>query len=412
MNIGHARCCISPTKEEFYLIGYRAENRMHPASGIHDDIYMNAILFENNGKQVFMLSADVLEFEEDMVEDVKTLMADKYSIERDSILLCATHDHSSIVSYHKSWYTKKFDQEYYDFFVNCIMQCYETCVANKQEATAKYGKKIITGYFSNRVHEGELADNEVIVLKFFDKQGNAFAGMVNWAVHSTVISPGNTYLSADFAGNVSNKLYDDFGFYPAMIVGAAGDCSNHFDRQGKGFEELERVSSGVAKEIAQIDIDKEVELGDISYQTLFHTIHHHMEFVHAEIQSEIDKYEKKLEKETDPIQIEFIQHEIEDLSKTFDIDSFHLDAKGWVFQLGKLQLFAFPGELGSAFGIQLKENYEDLAIISGYTNGYYEYFLPASEYGLSFETVGCRVPKGEPEKMIDKYIQVSQLLKK
>ena len=49
-------------------------------------------------------------------------------------------------------------------------------------------------------------------------------------------------------------------------------------------------------------------------------------------------------------------------------------------------------------------------LVFGYTNGYHEYFLPAWEYGLSFETAHTEVPKGEPERVCDKFVQTSKLL--
>lgn len=411
MKIGHARYCITPQKE-FYLIGYRSENRMFPASGVHDDIYANSLLFENDGKMVFLFSADFLEFEETMAENVKTLLQDKYGIERDNVLLSATHNHSSIVSYHRSWYTDKFDQTYYDYLIKIICQSYEECVATLQIATAKYGKKIITGYYGNRNHPGHLADNEVIVVKFYDQENKAFAGFVNWAVHSTVISSENTYLTSEWAGNVSCILADEFGFYPLMLVGAAGDCSNRNERQGNDFVELKRVSQALAKEINSIEINNSVVLDKIKLQTIYHTIHHNMEFVHEEIKIEIKKYQALLKNETDENKKEFMTKKIKSLSKDLQINNFHLDAKALVIQIGDIQMFVFPGELGSKFGIELKQACSTLGIVCGYTNGYYEYFMPKEEYGLSFETIGCKVPKGEPEKLIQKFIQASHLLNK
>lgn len=178
MKIGSARYCISPSKEEFYLIGFRSENRYYPAKGIHDDIYCNAMLLEENGEQVFIFSADYLEFEESMAEDTKTMLNDMFGIDRDCVLLCATHNHSSVVSYHKGWYTGKFDPDYYDFLMQVMIDSFKACKDNAVDATARYGRKIITGYYGNRNHPGQLADNEVIVLKFYDKNAVPFAGIV------------------------------------------------------------------------------------------------------------------------------------------------------------------------------------------------------------------------------------------
>lgn len=411
MKVGHARYCITPQKE-FYLIGYRSDNRYTPATGIHDDIYCNSLLFEQHGKQVFIFSADVLEFEEEMAEDVKTILHDMFGVERDLVLLSATHNHSSIVSYHKSWYTKKFDKEYYDFFIQTIVNSYKTCLENKKEATLKYGKETIIGYYGNRNHPGKLADNEVIVVKFYDIEGNAFAGFINWAVHSTVISAENTQLTSELAGEVSKRLFDEFGFYPAMLVGAAGDCSNRNERLGNDFEELQRVSNALAKDIASIPVHIVKTFTDITYQTLFHTIHHDMKYVHEEIKQQISNLQHTFEQEVDEHKKEQLAKRIHNAEKELLITKFHLDAKCSVIDLGALQFFVFPGELGSRFGIELKQACDTLGIILGYTNGYYEYFMPKEEYGLSFETIGCKVPKGEAEKLIEKFKQASNLLTK
>lgn len=411
MKIGCAHLCLTP-KMPFYLIGYRSENRQYPASGVHDDIYANALLFQEGDQEVFLFSADFLEFEESMAEDVKTLLQNTYGINRDAVLLAATHNHSSIASYHTSWYTKKFDPAYYEFLLKSICSSFEECRKNKREASAKYGKKTILGYYGNRNHPGTPADNEIIVVKFYDEQQKPFAGFLNWAVHSTLISAENTYLTAELAGNVSKQLYEEFGFYPAMIVGAAGDCSNRHERLGNDFQELQRVSTLLAKEIQAIPLAQDLMLGPIRIQTLFHTIHHDMGFVHEEVKQELAKKEAQLQKESCEANKRSLNQKIRELKQELECHQFHLDAKASVIQIGDMQLFVFPGELGSSFGKELKQHYAKLAIIAGYTNGYYEYFMAKEEYGLSFETIGCKIPKGEPEKLIEKFKQVSSLLSK
>ena len=409
MKVGHARHDLTP-QGEFYLIGYRSDNRMHPASGVHDRIYGNALLFAQDEKELFLFSADFLEFEEAMAEDVKTMMQEQFGLARDAVLLCATHDHSSVVSYHKGWYTGKFDQKYYDFLLDTIRQSYLDCKANLQEVTARVGKRVILGYYGNRNHPGQPADNEVIVVKFFDPQGHAVAGLVNWAVHSTVISAANTWLSGDLAGEVGKKLAEPFGFYPAMVVGAAGDCSNRNERQGNDFRELERVSTALAGEIAAIGTDTPLTLNGIRCQTVYHTIHHDMGFVHDELRAVIADYEAKCKTEPDALKREFYAREIQNYQADLQKDHFHLDAKAQIFDLGGLQFFSFPGELSSCFGLAMKAACPVPAIVCGYTNGYYGYFMPEEEYGSSFETIGTPIPRREPEKMVAKMIAASRRL--
>lgn len=366
MNIGHARRCLTPQTDEVYLIGYRnLDNRLHPATGIYDDVFGNALYFEDGGRELFILSCDFMEIDEDTAEDAKTLLHDRYGISRDNVLLCATHNHTSVVAYHRSWWTGKFDQAYYDWFLETICSAFEEARRNARPATCRLGKQDIFGFYNNRI-TNEPADQEVIVVKFIDKAtGEPFAGLVNWACHSATCGPDETRMNSEFAGMTSKKLEPYFGFFPAMIVGAAGDCSNRNLRQGRGVEEAERISSGIAPQIASIPVETEVVLEGISVQTVHHIVHN----------------EKG--------------HEVALCS---------------VISLGGLHLFVSPCEFGGALGKQMKAECPVEGLVFGYTNGYLEYWLPEEEYGLSFETQKSMVPKGDPEILTEKLVQASRLL--
>ena len=91
-------------------------------------------------REVFLFNADVLEFEESMAEEVKTMLAERYGIDRDCVLLSATHDHTSIVAYHRSWWTGKFDENYYRWFLDTICQCFEECRANARARDLSHGQ--------------------------------------------------------------------------------------------------------------------------------------------------------------------------------------------------------------------------------------------------------------------------------
>lgn len=412
MRVGHARYCLTPKKETFYLIGYRSEQRKQPAGGIHDDIYCNALLLEADQQQLFIFSADFLEWEDAMVEDIKTALSDKFGVNRDLVLVCATHNHSSVMSYHKHWHSGEFDQAYYDFVLETVVQSYVTCRDNRIEATAKYGSEMITGYYSNRNHPGQLADNEVSVIQFINKDGAAFCGLVNWAVHATILGPENNQLTGDLPGQVCQRLGDIWGFYPAFIVGAAADCSNRHERQGDDFAELERVSSGLAEAIAAIPVRQAVHFGEIEYVTLCHTIHHYMEAVHAEAAGFLRKVEEDRLDPNSTVAKMPLSALINKCNSILAVPSFHLDIKFSVIRLGEVEFLTFPGELGSKFGLELKGTNSLISILAGYSNGFHHYFLPEEEYGRSFETIGNPVPKGEPEKIVAKLAQASRLLSK
>ena len=410
MKIGTARYCISPDYRKFYLSGYKTPVRNKPAAGIHDDIFCNALLFANdNHNHVFILSADLLELEDDMVEEVKSKLNEIYGISRDQIILCVTHDHNSIRDFHKHWETGQFNQQYYDFLIETIIKAFEKCSENLQDATAKYGKKVITGYYSNRNHPGELADNEITVIKFYNKQNNVFACLLNWATHSTVLGPDNNQLTGDLAGQTCQKLGNRWGCFPVMVVGAAADSSNRNNRQGKDFAELERVSSGLAEKIIDIPVTKKVEFGPVIFQTLSHSIHPNMKKYHRQLQQTIDDIKSGELNLGESVPAGALIGKCQEQLK---LNDYNLLLQFEVLDIGNLRFYIFPGELGSKFGLSMKSSTNKVAIIAGYANGFHYYFLPKEEYGLSFETIGNPVPSGEAEKIVAKLIQSGQLMDK
>lgn len=408
MKVGHARYDLTPAEgTEFYLLGYKNPERGNPAKGIHDHIFCNALLFEQDGERAFLWTADLLELEDDMAEEAKTRLNERFGIDRDHIILAVMHDHSSIRNYHKNWPVGKFSQNYYDFMMETICSCFQDCEANLQEATARYGSEIVTGYYSNRNHPGELADNEVIVVRFYNTKGEPFAAIVNWAVHSTALGASNMYLTGDLAGNTGRKLGEAWGFYPLMLNGAGGDSSNRNDRKGKDFAELERASTGLCKVIAAIPSEQPLQEGRITCQTLSHSIYPNPH-----------KYREQLTKTLEAIKSGTL-HTVDDMPKSHLIEKCqeqlalppqNLLISFEVLDIGGLRLFVFPGELGAPHGKKLKAASGKPALVAGYANGFHYYFLAKEDYGISFETIGNPVPAGEPEKIVEKMIQSAKLL--
>ncbi|ANU46153.1 alkaline ceramidase [Enterocloster clostridioformis] len=408
MKVGHARYDLTPAEgTEFYLLGYKNPERGKPAKGIHDHIFCNALLFEQDGETAFLWTADLLELEDDMAEEAKTRLNERFGIDRDHIVLAVMHDHSSIRDYHKNWPVGKFSQAYYDFLMETICNCYCDCEKNMQKATARWGSSIVTGYYSNRNHPGELADNEVIVVRFYDTEDKPFAAIVNWAVHSTALGASNMYLTGDLAGNTCRKLGETWGYYPLMLNGAGGDSSNRNDRKGKDFAELDRASSGLCEAIAKIPTDKRLVDGRITCQTLSHAIYPNPHKYREELERTIAAIESGTLHTVDDMPA---SHLLEKCREQLSLPPQNLLLSFGVLDIGGLRLFVFPGELGAPHGKALKRSSGKPALVAGYANGFHYYFLAKEDYGISFETIGNPVPAGEAEKIVEKLIRSGKLL--
>jgi len=410
MKIGTYRYSLTPTNE-FYLIGYGPsfESRKHPAQGVHDDIYANVLLIEIEKQYIFIFNADFIEFEESFCNKMKTKLNEQFNINPNHVLFSATHNHQSIMSYHKTWKSGVFDPQYYDELQISIVKSYQQCLNNLVEVEAYFNSKIIEGYYGNRNYPDQLADNEVIVVEFIDETKKVIAGIVNWAVHSTVISPENNLLTSELAGAVCTKLFEYKNYYPLMIVGAAGDCSNRNFRQGNDYQELKRVSEGLAKAIAQIEVNQKINIKQLKSMRITHRVAYNMQDQVAEIRRRIVEAEAELKTSVNFDRIKILNSTIDGLKRRLTINEIDLELSSSIVNAGDLQIISSPAELGSAFGIKIKADSPSLCtLIFGYTNGHMHYVMPQEEYGKFFETINSYYPKGEPEKYVGKIIEAAK----
>lgn len=406
MLVGHARKDITPT-EPFYLLGYKTATRNQPAKGVHDHIFINSLLFyDDNGEECFLATGDLLEIEDVVAADIRQKISRKYGIAMDHIIIGVTHDHHSVRDYHRTWEFGKFSQSYYDFFVDSFVQSFEACRQTLTDVTVEFGQRDVFGYYSNRNHPDTPSDNTVSVIKFV-ADGQAVAGIVNMAVHSTVLSAENQYLTADLAGNTCAKLAQQWGFFPVMLIGCAADSSNRYERQGRDFKELDRTTTGLAKAIAKIQTPQVLKLTQIHTLTLSHEV--------VNDKAQYDKQLQALIKKVEDGAVTALGSQpksalIDKCTAQLKEPQFHDLLSLQILDIGELRLFIFPGELASAGAKTLRASTNKTVLIAGYCNGFHYYFLQAQDYGKSFETIGNPVPAGTFEEIIAKFVNGSQIM--
>lgn len=396
---------ITPV-HEFYLIGYgsRFESRRFPAKGVHDSIFMNVLVMECDHQYFYLCNIDFIELEVSFCEDVKKRLYETYQLKKDHVLLSVTHNHQSVRDYHTTWETGVYHQQYDEYIRNLILDAYSECFTQLEEVEVYWGKSLVEGFYGNRNHPGRLADNEVIQIEF-RKNGICIAGIINWAVHSTFLSPENAYLTSELAGYVRRHIAKQTGYMPLMIVGAAGDCSTrHFSKQ-QTFDELETFSEALANQILQIPVNQLIMPTFHYAKTITYPVVYSMNDYRDELEEELVLCEQLMGIQGAKIHGISPAFYKKCIVKKLEIEQVDITLFSTILDLGELKIITIPGELGSVFGLQLKQLYSDVCtIISGYTNGFLHYMMPKEEYGLSMETIDSLYPKGSIEEYIN-YIQ-------
>ncbi len=393
--------CLTPQLEVFYLTGYNSPLRKLPAQGVHDDVYGISTLIEVGEDRVFFFSTDWIGVEKDFYQDLSSRLNEKYGINKQLVFVTSTHNHQSTGGQFIHDRNDHFDQEYYDFVINTAIAGFETCLNNLQEVEAYYGSKVITGYYGNRVEMDKLADNEVILVEFRNKENKVVAALCNWAVHSTALTPNNALLTSEFAGN-TRKYYSEIkGYAPNMIVGAAGDCSTRPTRQGNDFAELERISRGMAEEISKIEVNQKLDL-NLEYINYFV---YDVEVVidHDEVQAILDANEEELKTATDFDRIKILNSMRGPLTRKLSMDKEEAHWFAETVKLNDLELVITPCELASKFGKEIKAlSKAKCCLIVGYCNDQGSYMFPEEYYGKTFETISTSIPASEVLAYVNK----------
>ena len=398
-----ARLCLTPTYLPFYLTGYKSPIRKLPAQGVHDDIYAQISLLDIDGTYIYLFSADWISVEECFYEDLSRQLNERFGIDRKLVLVSATHNHQSVGDQMKQ--NEHFNQAYYDWIIMRAIELYEQCLGSLEEVDVYWGKRVIEGYYGSRVLENSLADNEVILLEFRNERKEVVTAICNWAVHSTALTPNNALLTGEFAQNTAKELQKIKGYYPHMIVGAAGDCSTRPVRQGNDFKELERISKGMAENIAKIETDRKLEL---SFQSI-QSIHHHVNVPidHEHVMKTIEESKKELDTATDFDRIKVLKSMLPALEKLSSLERAKADWFADDIKLSSLEIVVTPAELASKFGLMIKgASKADCCLVFGYTNGKAGYLFPKELYGLTFETISSGIPAEEVEEYISKIMEM------
>lgn len=397
------RKCVTPNYTPFFLTGYNSPLRKQPCEGIHDDIYIQMSLLDINGMQLFLYSTDWLSVEKGFYQDLSIRLNQKYFIDPKMVLVSATHNHQSVGDQMKE--NENFNQSYYDWLIGLGIDAYGYCLEHLEEVEVYFGSKIITEYYSSRVIDGLLADNEVILVEFRNSSGSVVSGICNWAVHSTVITPDNAFLTGEFAQNTAIEYEKLRGYYPHMIVGAAGDCSTRNTRQGNDFAELKRISAGMALRMSEIDVATKLKLEFKEIRSVEH--HIDVKIDHGHIETIIREAEEQLKTVTDFDRAKVLKSMLTALNRLKEKDRVVTDWFADVIKLEDLEIVVTPAELASRFGIQIKEaSKANCCLIFGYTNGKAGYLFPKELYGLTFETISSGIPAEEVQKYIEQIMRL------
>ena len=210
----------------------------HPFEGVHDPIYVRALVVDNGINSAAIVAADLVEFGD--TSELRKQIEKEIGIPVDHIIITASHDHNAprvgtvtpgATAQKGGPATAIYTEQVYAKIIDALRQA----KAAMQPARVGLGKGTADVNTNRNQFTAEgwgmgsnpdgPSDKTVWVIKFESLAGEPLALLINYAVHSVFIGPENRLVTGDLAGAVERHVersYQD-NVVALWTIGPAGD---------------------------------------------------------------------------------------------------------------------------------------------------------------------------------------------
>ena len=295
LKAGIARIDITPT-ESLYMGGYDESCRTDPSNGSYGNIYLRALVFDDNINQVVFIEADVVSLPHEDYLSIRNLISAETGIPFGNILLGCVHNHAA-----PSPDERNKDSDWYLHFNNSFLTVVKDAISDlepvkigggtgrsniamnrrkkmndtisylsfdENNSSQSYGKyktdnpvliREINGVYRLGTNPKGSIDDEVGILRIDKLSGKPKAVFVNYACHGTSLGGRNNKISPEWNGHmleyVEKKIPGVMGIF---VQGAAGDINPRFvgglDGYKDNLENTANLGYEIGKEVVKVFI--------------------------------------------------------------------------------------------------------------------------------------------------------------
>jgi neutral ceramidase len=209
-----------------------------PFAGVHDPIFLRALVVANDNTMAAIMAADLVEFGD--TEDIRKQIEKSIGIPADHVFLSATHNHNAPRAGKATRGAKArpggpATEKYTEFVYDHIIEALQEAKAALKPARVGVGKGTVDvntnrdlytpqGWILGTNPDGP-SDKTLWIIKFETISGEPIAILMNYAVHSVAIGSENRLVTGDLAGAAERYIEE---YYQDKVValwtiGAAGD---------------------------------------------------------------------------------------------------------------------------------------------------------------------------------------------
>jgi hypothetical protein len=260
MKAGAAVVKITPV-EPVRMSGYAA--RSEPFKGVHDDLFASAVVFENGSTKACVITADVIGFSHEFVDETKQRINTETGIPEENILVTAVHNHGGPRTRAYGEEPTENEKAYVKILQDNLVRIAVDADKSLEPVVIGVGKGTCKMNINRRARHAEggvwlgrnpegVCDQEVGVIRVDDLSGKTIAILANWPCHATTGGQENYQITGDWPGAASRELRKK---YPDAVVlmsaGASGDI-NPIYGPNDSFNDIDAIGQTLADEIIDV----------------------------------------------------------------------------------------------------------------------------------------------------------------
>ncbi|MBT9131166.1 MAG: Neutral ceramidase [candidate division WS2 bacterium] len=229
-----------------------------PSVGIHSQLYARALALSDGKDTVVIVGLDLVAVSDDIYNVAHTLIKEKIPLNRENLLISATHTHSGTGVMGKRFIERqavgRFNKEIFEFTTEKIAQAVIRAYENLSPARIGAGKDYIQNLNINRMIAGGITDPEIAVLRVDNIKGAPIAYLINFAAHATVLGSSNLYICGDYPGWLQKEMEKIFPDTVAIFTsGAMGDIAPRLDGEfPSSFEKAKQMGRILSEKVLEI----------------------------------------------------------------------------------------------------------------------------------------------------------------
>ena len=249
-----SRVNLTPPLEWQYSLGGYGERMSKPAAGIHDSIWVKALVIKDAQKKYALITMDILALPPNVKPEVLTLLA-AGGWKSDNLMLLPSHSHASLdmsaindKNNLNNPYIGFYDPRLLEFVVNAIVKAVKQADQDYKLVKIGTGREEVSGMNRNRRGENGV-DEDLTVTRIDLGDNKPLAVLVNWTAHPTITGSEDMLVSGEWPGFLQKELENliDNNVLCMYFNGAEGDQSYVLkSREGDHYQQAEAYGKAMA----------------------------------------------------------------------------------------------------------------------------------------------------------------------